>query len=674
MRGTRLHQTLLLVSALTATAGSVAGQVSQPDFEKCAGHLRDAGEEFLDRHLGALTACEAKRLAEGRPTDCASDPKVAQARADAATKLRQRLKKCKAAALTALCPFRAKDVETIARAIVAGAGSTGARLDAFSDGVFIDDFGPGCERPAAHVSREAADCAVRLDQGARQISEDLAKCLFDCELGRIERSGGDFCIDDTSGEPIKPKLVSCYENAVRSLRGLLTTKCDPTRLAEIGCPLGARSSVDTSLALFGVAADLTESLNLGLFHSPCRTSPRPSTPPPPPTARATREPSGVPVQVACGQVIDRAFMRGDTAIALHEDLNCESVDAPTDGLVIGVSGLTLDGGRDARITGPARSSNRSGTGVRILPGIEDVRIHRLKQIQRFGYGIADSGDNRGLVVTDVSLFRNTIAGIRLLSPKARIERVTADRNRVGFELGGDGAEIRESTARRSTPAPGIGAYLFGADTDGDDRAARMRESRVEENMVGVVLEGGPHHLGETSIVGSLGDGVRVEASGARVESNSIKGNGGEGVLVAGSGSLVRKNRIEENGGAGIAVTGTANLVKNNTAGSPNGRGNHGHGFVVVGADNRIENNKAEGNLGSGLVIRATTSTLKSNRAVLNEGFGLEVASAGNLLDSNVASRSGGFEFVIAPGNLDRPRTNRANGSTFVFGAEGGTFE
>ena len=57
---------------------------------------------------------------------------------------------------------------------------------------------------------------------------------------------------------------------------------------------------------------------------------------------------------------------------------------------------------------------------------------------------------------------------------------------------------------------------------------------------------------------------------------------------------------------------------------------------------------------------------------LRRGFAIEVP--GNLVDSNIAASNGHAEFVIAPGNVDRVDSNRANGSTFRFGEGGGTFE
>lgn len=678
LRGGRTRRAGAIAGAVVAAvfavvAGSAGAQTTPEDYEKCASRLAKAVTDFSKEYLDALTTCETKRLALGSSLTCEGDSQRATNVAGALQELRSKVNKCKREAEKALCPLGARSGDEIFAALATDEGSLPAPLGAINEALFVDDAGPACPRPEGRVSLAAADCANRVAQGAQQVLVDVERCLVDCEVGRIER-GGDPCVDPVTGVPAKQKVIDCYGKARRDLEGLVETKCDTAGLQEIGCPYGTETVADLSDTLVGVAAGIAEPTSLGLYHSSCRRPPVPPAPLPTPVARVTLRPSGREVQLPCGQVVDRAFLAGDDQLILEENLSCEAVTTPTDGLVIAAPEVTIDGTDDFSIIGPASSRNRTGAGIRLAPGARKVRIRRIRQIARFGYGILDSGANRELVVQDVNLFRNVIAGISVSSNRVRIERVTADRNTVGFDLGGDGSEIKESIARGSTPAPGIGVRLRGIDLDGDDFSSAVRESEIEGNMVGIVVEGDSARASANSVDDSLDAGIVVTGTRAKIDQNSVKRSGGDALHIGGTGNLVRKNRIEENGGAGVVVEGYANVIRNNTAGARNGRGNLGGGFVVGGELTEMDNNKAEGNHGPGFVVEQPTALVKSNRSRSNGGEGFRIDSAGNLVDSNAAANNGGAEFAIAPGNIDRSGSNRANGATFGFGNAGGTFD
>jgi len=659
----------VLASLLLAVPPAAAQTID--DYRKCARRLASAVTDVSHEYLSAITRCDLRRIEKGAPASCEGDSQVASGVAGALQELRSKVGKCKREAEKALCPFQARTGDAIYKVLSGDAPLLGP-IDDVAARLFLDETA-GCPRPDRAVSSAARDCSKRVAQAAEQVIVDVERCLLDCEVGRIER-GGDACVDAASGQPTRAKVVQCYVKALDDAENLLATKCGPVSLRELGCPAGATTVPALAAWLTSTAVTIAEPLNLGLFHSSCRKAPAPSAPPPVPVARVTLKPSGRQVEVACGQLIDKAFLRGDKQLVLEDDLSCAAVAAPTDGLVIGVKQLVIDGKGEHRITGPATSRYRTGAGIRLLPGAKKVRIRRIRQIQQFGYGIVDAGKNHELQVQEVTLFRNTIAGISTSSNKVRIQRVTADRNAIGFELQGDESEVKESIARGSTPAPGIGVLLRGSDTDRNDRSVSVRESQIEGNMVGIRIEGDAGRASQNTVHDSLGTGIEVVGAVARIDQNSVKRSGGDGIVLDGTGGAARKNRVDEGAASGIVVRGERNVVHNNTVGGPGGRGNAGAGIVAAGVDTVVTSNKAEASGGDGIVAATPTARLKGNRARANAGRGFAIDAAGNVVDSNVAAANAGAEFVVAPGNVDRPESNRANGTTFRFGAGGGTFE
>lgn len=668
----REHIVRRIAVAVVATAligASHASAQTPDDYLKCARRLASAVTDVSHEYLSALTRCDLKRIEKGAPASCEGDSQVTNGVSGALQELRSKVGKCKRESEKALCPFEGRTGDEI-YAKIASTPVLLPRIDDLALRMFVEETS-GCPRPTSAVSSGARDCSKRVQQAAEQVIVDVERCLLDCEVGRIER-GGDACVD-AAGRPSRAKVAECYELALRDAEKTLATKCDADLLRELGCPLGESSVPELAASLAAVATAIAEPTNLGLFHSSCRKSPTPSTPPPPPVARVTLKPSGRQVEVTCGQLIDKDFLRGDTEIVLEQDLSCESIADHTDGLVIAVKKLVIDGKGQHRITGPATSRYRTGAGIRLLKGAKKVRIRRIRQIQRFGYGIVETGGAKKLRVQDTTLFRNTIAGIATVSAKVKIERVTADRNAIGFLLEGDESEVVYSIARGSDPAPGIGVLLRGSDTGGNDRSVSVRESVIENNVVGIRIEGDHGRASQNDVLGSLDTGIELVGETARLDQNNVKRSGGDGIVLDGIGGVARKNRIEEGARSGIVLRGERNVANNNTVGTK-GRGNAGTGIVAAGVGTVLNSNKADGNGGDGIAIATATAKLKGNRARHNAGRGFAIEVPGNLVDSNIAASNGHAEFVIAPGNVDRVDSNRANGSTFRFGEGGGTFE
>jgi len=660
----------LCATFVVALFAAPAGAQSFADFEKCAKRVKNAVVDFSDEYLDAHLGCEVDRVTRGRTASCTGDSQVQNRSSSALQQLRSKVNKCKRGSDKLLCPMEGRTGAEIYAKILASPLQPALRR--INEDLFRSDFGPACARPVGAPSKAAADCAKRVQQAARQAVVDAERCLVDCELSRI-RLGGDPCVDTATGRPNKPKIRQCYLESLADAASLLRSKCSDALLGELGCPAGASTPSELASYMVDAAIALAEPLNMGLFHSGCRQSPRPPTEPPRPVVPVTLLPQGITRAIPCGKVIDKSFMGDNVELVLEADLSCETVAQETDGLVIDVPNVTIDGKGKWSIVGPSASRYRKGAGIRLADGARGVRVRRIKQIRYFGHGIVDSGKSTGLKVEEVTLFRNTIAGMSISSPKVRIKKTVADRNAIGFELRGDDAEVKESAARGSTPAPGIGVRLVGTDVDGNGRSVRVRGSTIERNMVGVVIEGEAERVSGNVITESAETAVEAIGRKAKIDQNSIKRSGADGVLLAGADNVLRKNRIEESKGGGVVVDGLRNVVKNNTVGSPS-RGCGGVGFLVAGSAAQLETNRSEGNGGAGFAITEVTAKLKGNRAERNAAEGFLIGSADNLVDSNAAASNTGPEMVIAPGNRDRPGSNRINGTTFSFGLAGGTFE
>jgi hypothetical protein len=419
----------------------------------------------------------------------------------------------------------------------------------------------------------------------------------------------------------------------------------------------------------GIALDL----NRRTFHASCQGS-LPGQPTTPSPARVTLEPSLRQRMVTCGTVIDEAFLGRDDRVTFDEDLDCGPSPVATDGIVLARSGVTVGGRlRTHSIRGPRRSSLRTGAGIRIAPGVSRVRILNFKAIESFGVGIEDSptADNRKVVVQKTTVRRNVEAGVRLRSPRALLEQVTADKNGIGFDLSGDGTRLKASVAKGSLYAPKIGIRLSGADRNANGSVVVVNNDSVEENGdAGIEIVEGAHRLSQNAVRGNVGDGIviRERATGSIVDSSNVKLNG-RGIVVLGDANRLESNTCEENLGPGFVVAGQDNVVEQNRSGKKTARGNAGAGFTVSGTGNRLYANEAEANLGPGFSIVAPTSLFKANAALANGGAGFELTSAGNVVEACAAEANEGVEWMVAPGNVDRGG-NKANGSTIVLPAAG----
>lgn len=651
----------------------LAAAQSKQQMLVCAKRGGKGWKRAMTDAIEVMADCQVDSLKDDERTNCAIEEDVLDDLDKAADKLRREMKKCDDDALRALCPHGEREDTALKEAVLNGAGGTFDRLSDLDANVFTTSYG-GCPRPLGEISSLAEDCADRISKLMEDSLDEFAKCLIKCELNAMRKSGEEPCLDDITGAPNDQKISDCFDRVLDDVDDGLTQRCDDATIVELGCPLGFSAVADVIPELTDRLFDEAVHASEGIFFSECGEnggsgSEGGETDP----VAATLYPSETVTQIDCGQTLDAAFFGSDDEVRLDADLDCGPAGKDSHGIIVSASGVTVDGRSDYEITGPARSSNRTGAAILIAPGATNVTVSSFRKIQRYAVGVLDSGDNDGLEIEDLTVRRQKEAGIRTTSPNVTIDNVKSDRNPVGFDVSGDDSTIADCRALRSEPAPNIGIWVHGSDTDSDDQVVRINRCDAEGNVVGILVAEGPHLLEDNVVRFNDGDGIQVTASGAKVESNSVKLNGGNGIVVSGDANLIVANRSDENIGHGFVVSGIANDISDNQAGSLTDQGNVGHGFWFTGGfDTNIETNTAEANGLNGFQIDEDSFDVKSNTAKENAGVGIAVSVAGNNLDTNRSEDNVGFEFSISAGNVD-DSGNTADGATISFGAGGGDF-
>ncbi len=206
------------------------------------------------------------------------------------------------------------------------------------------------------------------------------------------------------------------------------------------------------------------------------------------------------------------------------------------------------------------------------------------------------------------------------------------------------------------------------------RGVSVERGLVQRFLTGVADQGAGtgNTFEQLSVRSNQGDGFRLSAEGFSINNVSVKSNGGYGIRLLGNGGEILGSSIELSGLDGLRIDGADTRVDGIQSGALKESGNSGYGFVVNGIGASIYQSTAEANAGGGFLVNNATIKFKANSATSNLGTGIRFTQGGSGLDSNRSELNGGFAFDIAPGNLDETG-NRANGSTILFGPEGGTF-
>ena len=588
-----------LVATIAATLLSVVVPrevFAQADEEtiRCAKAVSKAMIDFTTRVYEAKAGCEAKRIASSRPRFCGQDERKAKDLEGAKQRLERELRNCEDGALANLCPLGARTGPSLTQALASelDSASISSQLEGMVQRVFVSPTAAGCSpRPGWDAERPAEECSKILARNGGELLEELQECFADCELKQMKQDDVEFpCVDVSTGAPGTSKVRDCVTKEINAYLSTMDRKCTDEGIDQLGCPDGQSTSQGLANTMATDFLQMSEALNLGLFHSICRSETDIVVDTVP--SSATLLPSGKAVTARCGTVVDAAFMEGNSILRLDSHVNCDSVQAAIDGLMVSVSGITIDGRDEFGVTGMDRSRYRTGAGIRLLPGAVNVTLKNLKSVRRFGFGIADSGTNQGLRIQNVALRRNDIAGLEIYSSDVVIDGLYADRNKVGAVLDGDDITIRDSIIRRCDGSRGVGLVMRGTDVDQNGVAVEVRDVFFEHNGVGIDVIGANHKILDNRVTRSRYSGIESDTVNSIYDGNLLRDSRqGFGLEVRGSGNTVHGNKAESNGLAAFAITGNGNLITSNSAGDERrGNGSKGGGITVTGIENELGDN------------------------------------------------------------------------------------
>jgi hypothetical protein len=565
------------------------------DTVRCAQAVSKAMVDFTTRVYEAKAGCEAKRIASSRPKFCGQDERKTKDLAAANQRLEREIRNCKEGALANLCPLGARNSVSLTTGLASEGdpSSIASQLDSLVGRLFVAPISTsGCSpRPGWDADRPAEECVKIISRNGGELFEELQECFADCELKQMKQNDVEQnCVDVSTGAPTNSKVSDCVNKEVTAFFSTMNRKCSDDGVDQLGCPDGQTTSAAVATSVATEFLQMAESLNLGLFHSICRSETDIVVDTVP--SSATLLPSGSPVTVSCGTLVDADFMAGNSILRLDSNVNCDSVQAAIDGLMVSATGITIDGADEYGLVGMDRSRYRTGAGIRLLPGATNVTLKNLKSIRRFGVGIADSGVNTGLRIQNVALRRNDTAGLSIHSSGVVIEGLYADRNKIGAILEGDNIVIRDSTIRRCDGSRGVGLLVRGLDADANGVAVEVRDMFFEHNGVGVDLVGSSHRVLYNRVTRSRYSAIESDTSDSLYDGNLLRDSRqGFGLEVRGVNNIINENQSESNGLAAFAVTGNGNTITNNSAGDARrGNGSKGGGITVTGIENQLGGN------------------------------------------------------------------------------------
>jgi hypothetical protein len=134
----------------------------------------------------------------------------------------------------------------------------------------------------------------------------------------------------------------------------------------------------------------------------------------------------------------------------------------------------------------------------------------------------------------------------------------------------------------------------------------------------VTVDGGTLKMDGHSIIGSLGDGIRIIGNGGRVEEGRVTGSTGDGIVLAGAGG----HRVE----------------------NVNSEGNVGPGFRFLSSNNRIERTSSANNsMGWRMEPGADNNTVSNSAAHNNASAAIVDSNRNDFRDSAVSRHPTGFQ-------------------------------
>jgi parallel beta-helix repeat protein len=334
------------------------------------------------------------------------------------------------------------------------------------------------------------------------------------------------------------------------------------------------------------------------------------------------------VTTAAGQSPPPGVECGDT-ITTDTTLGSDLLGCPSNGIVIGADGITLD----------LNGHTISGDGKLVA---------RCPRREFCDVGVANGGHS-GVTVRNGSLRRFATGALLGGARDNLLEHLSSSQNQFfGFVIAGSARTVIRDSSGNDNPAPdGDGLGVFGSH---DLRI--VRNTFRHNGQLGMHIEDSTKNLIKGNVVSRNSDfGIFLEADGNQVRRNRSIRDGVTGIVVGpGSRNVIAANRIL-GGDEGIAIEkGRANVVARN---------------VVVGVRHSgIRLGVGRPSIGS------TRTVVRGNLVRASGGDGFFVARADRLalLRGNIARRSGddGFDVESISATL---RGNRAVGSADL-GVEG----
>ena len=309
---------------------------------------------------------------------------------------------------------------------------------------------------------------------------------------------------------------------------------------------------------------------------------------------------------------------GDT-ITSDTTLDTDLVDCPSNGIVIGADGITLD--LDGHtVSGDAAPfemcPKREFCDVGLLNDGHDAVTVRNGAVDGFGFGafIGKADKNR---VLRIASSRNALFGFVVAQSRRSV--------------------IRNSSGSHNLAPEGDGMGLFGS------HDIRIVGNSFEDNPLGLHVEDSPDNLIRGNAFSDNGLGILMEADRNQVRHNRSVRDGG--ILVLGSRNVLARNRYARCKGAIGVEGGRRNLVVRNVVIRPRRVGillGRDEPEQIGGARNVVRRNRVIESGGDGFVVasKEKRSVLKRNVAVGSHDDGFDVASRSTRLVGNRAVRSG----------------------------------
>jgi large repetitive protein len=331
------------------------------------------------------------------------------------------------------------------------------------------------------------------------------------------------------------------------------------------------------------------------------------------------------VTAAGGQSPPPGLECGDT-ITADTTLDRDLTNCPSNGIVIGAEGITLD----------LNGHSISGDGK---------LVRRCPRRQPCDIGIAN--DHSGVTVQNGSV-RGFAVGVGVFGVRHnRLVKLASSENQFfGFVIAGSARTVIRNSSGSANPAPdGDGLGVF------DSHDLRIVGNSFRRNgQLGMHIESSTDNLIKGNVVARNSDfGIFLEADGNQVRGNRSIRDGVTGIVVGpGSRNVIAGNRVS-GGGEGIAIE--------------KGRGN-----AVV--RNVVARTRHSGiRLGIGEPPIGSTNTLVRGNLVTaagKDGFLVAKSDRNAVLRRNIARRSGddGFDVNSRSARLSRNRSVGSAGDAF----------